>query len=73
MKDTERKVSNSCFIQDAMTYPAGKKKDLQEIADLTKYSMLKLENDEAVTTDTLAKICRALECAVGDIADQTDY
>ena len=37
-----------------------KKKDLQETAELTKYTMRKLGNDEAVTTDTLAKICRAL-------------
>ncbi len=41
-----------------------KKKDLQETAELTKYTMRKLGNDEAVTTDTLAKICRALNCTV---------
>lgn len=44
-----------------------KKKDLQENAELTKYTMRKLGNDEAVTTDTLAKICRALNCTVDDI------
>ena len=46
-----------------------KKKDLQETAELTKYTMRKLGNDEAVTTDTLAKICRALNCTVDDIMD----
>lgn len=46
-----------------------KKKDLQKSADLTKYTMRKLSNDEAVTTDTLVKICRALNCTVDDIME----
>ena len=46
-----------------------KKKDLQKSADLTKQTMRKLSNDEAVTTDTLAKICRALNCTVDDIME----
>lgn len=46
-----------------------KKKDLQEAAELTKYTMRKLGNDETVTTDTLAKICRTLNCTVDDIME----
>lgn len=46
-----------------------KKKDLQKNAELTKYTMRKLSNDKAVTTDTLAKICRALNCTVDDIME----
>ena len=46
-----------------------KKKDLQEKAQLTGYAMNKLSRDEAVTTDILAKICRALNCTVDDIMD----
>lgn len=46
-----------------------KKKDLQEKAELTKHIMRKLGNDETVTTDTLAKICRALNCTVDDIME----
>lgn len=46
-----------------------RKKDLQEKAELTKYTMRKLGNDESVTTDTLAKICRALNCTVDDIME----
>ena len=38
-----------------------KKKDLQETAELTKYTMRKL--------GTLAKICRALNCTVDDIME----
>jgi DNA-binding Xre family transcriptional regulator len=46
-----------------------KKKDLQQAASLTSYTMNKLSNDCAVTTDTLAKICRALDCTVDDIME----
>ncbi len=46
-----------------------KKKDLQAAANLTSYAMRKLSRDEAITTDTLAKICRCLDCKVDDIMD----
>lgn len=46
-----------------------KKKDLQEKANLTRYVMNMLYRDEAVTTDTLAKICRSLDCKVDDIME----
>ena len=46
-----------------------KKKDLQEIAQLTNYAMNKLSRNEAVTTDVLAKVCRALKCTVDDIME----
>lgn len=45
------------------------KKDLQASANLTQYVMRKLSKDEAVTTDTLAKICCSLDCSVDDIMD----
>ncbi len=46
-----------------------KKKDLQASAGLTHYVMSQLSKDESVTTDTLAKICRTLDCTVDDIMD----
>jgi putative transcriptional regulator len=46
-----------------------KKKDLQMSAKLTQHAMRKLSKDEAVTTDTLAKICRSLDCSVDDIME----
>ena len=46
-----------------------KKKDLQKAAQLTSYAMNKLSRDEAVTTDVLAKVCRALQCTVDDIME----
>ena len=46
-----------------------KKKDLQESANLTQHAMRKLSKDEAVTTDTLAKVCRCLDCTVDEIME----
>lgn len=46
-----------------------KKKDLQEIAGLTAYAMNKLSRDEDVTTETLGKICKALQCTTDDIME----
>lgn len=46
-----------------------KKKDLQQAAGLTAYAINKLSRNEAVTTDTLAKICRSLDCTVDDIME----
>ena len=49
-----------------------KKKDLQESADLTSYAMFKLSRDEDVTTETLGKICKALQCSTDDIMEFID-
>lgn len=46
-----------------------KKKDLQQAANLTNYIMLKLGRDEDVTTETLGKICKALDCSTDDIME----
>lgn len=48
-----------------------KKKDLQQAANLTQYAMRKLSRDEAITTDTIAKICSCLNCKVDDIMELT--
>ena len=46
-----------------------KKKDLQEQAGLTHHEMLKLRNDMNITTETIGKICKALDCQVDDIME----
>lgn len=46
-----------------------KKKDLAEIADLTPYLIKKLSRDEPVTTETVGKICTALNCKADDIME----
>lgn len=46
-----------------------KKKDLQEAAGLTNHAMLKLRNNQNITTDTIGKICKALGCQADDIME----
>ena len=46
-----------------------KKKDLQAAAGLTNHTMLKLRNNENITTETIDKICKALDCQADDIMD----
>ena len=46
-----------------------KKQDLREIAGISRASIAKLGKNENVTTEVLDKVCRALHCDIGDIAE----
>ena len=46
-----------------------KKKDLAKLADVSTYTITKMSKGKNVTTDTLGKICRVLECNVEDIME----
>lgn len=46
-----------------------KKKDLEEKAGISHYTLNKLNRGENVTTDVLAKICAALDCTMDDILE----
>ena len=46
-----------------------RKKDLKEAAGLTSHAMMKLRNNENITTETIGKICKALGCQVDDIME----
>jgi len=46
-----------------------KKKDLQSVAGLTAYVINKLSKNDDVTTETLGKICKALDCTTEDIME----
>lgn len=47
------------------------KKDLHELAGIGNSTMTKLANDENVTMEVMAKICRALDCKMDDIVEIT--
>jgi len=49
-----------------------KKKDLQELAGLNRYQMLKLARDENVTTEVIGNICQALGCTPDEILEFYD-
>ncbi len=46
-----------------------KKKDLQAAAGVSWASVTKLSKGETVSMDVLIKICKALECNIGDIVE----
>lgn len=46
-----------------------KKKELRDLARISQTSMTKLSHNENVTTDILVRICEALKCDIGDIAE----
>lgn len=48
------------------------KTDLMEITGISSRVLAKLSKNETVTTDTIARICSALNCDVGDIMECTD-
>ncbi len=59
-----RNSSNYIVIERKVCYHI--QKDIQKTTEFTKYTMRKLSNDEAVTTDIFVKICRDLNCMVND-------
>lgn len=46
-----------------------KKKDLEQLAGISHYTLNKLNKGENVTTDILVKICKALNCTMDDILE----
>jgi DNA-binding Xre family transcriptional regulator len=46
-----------------------KKKDLRAATGLSTTTLAKLGKNENVSTDILVKICKALECNIGDIME----
>ena len=49
-----------------------KKKDLAEVANISTYTINKLNRGENVNTDTLVRICHALNCGLEDIMELVD-
>ena len=46
-----------------------KKKDLIAISGISQSSVTKMGKNENVNTDVLVRICHALNCDIGDIAE----
>lgn len=46
-----------------------KKKDLQAAAEISWASVTKLSKGETVSMEVLMKVCKALNCNIGDIMD----
>ena len=46
-----------------------KKKDLQSSAGISWASVTKLSKGEAVSMDVLIKVCKAMNCDIGDVLE----
>ena len=49
-----------------------KKKELREMIDVSSSTMAKLSKNETVSLDVLMKICKVLQCGIGDIIEIID-
>jgi DNA-binding Xre family transcriptional regulator len=49
-----------------------KKKDLQSAAKVSWASITKLSKSEPVSMEVLNKICKALDCNIGDVMEFVD-
>ena len=49
-----------------------KKKDLAKLAEISNYTIGKLTRGDNVTTDVRVKMCKVLECDIGDIMEIID-
>jgi len=47
-----------------------KKKDLVKLAGVSNYTLNKLNKGENVTTETLERICKAVDSDIGDIMER---
>lgn len=48
------------------------KKELAQKANMSNYTLAKMNKGENVTTDVLVRICKALECNLDDIMELVD-
>ncbi len=46
-----------------------KKSDLAKAADLSQYTMTKLNQDRVVSMDVMIKFCKIFHCDIGDIME----
>ena len=49
-----------------------KKKELQTMANISNYTVTKLNRGENVTVEVIGKICKALNCTADDIMEFID-
>lgn len=46
-----------------------KKADLANAADLSSYTMTKINKDESVSLDVIMKLCQIFHCDIGDVVE----
>ena len=67
--EAKRKWQSVIKILETPDYGDMKKKDLVALSGVSQSSITKMGKNENVNTDVLVRICRALNCDIGDIAE----
>lgn len=46
-----------------------KKQDLAQAAEITTYTMTKLNHDEPISMEIMLRICKVFHCDIGDVME----
>ena len=67
----ESKIMKACYkkLWKLLIDKNLKRTDLKKLAGISSGSLAKLGKDENVSMDVLQKICKSLNCNIGDIVD----
>ena len=49
-----------------------KKRHLAEAAEITTYTMSKLNHDEPVSMEVMMRLCKIFHCDIGDVMELTE-
>ena len=49
-----------------------KKKDLLSAADITEYTLRKMNRDEPVSLEVMMRLCKVFHCDIGDIVEMIE-
>ena len=49
-----------------------KKKDLLAAADITEYTLRKINRDEPVSLEVMMRLCKVFHCDIGDVVEMIE-
>ena len=59
-------------LWDLMKKNKMKKTDLAKAAEITGYTMTKMNKNEPVTLEVMMRVCKVFHCNIGDIMDMIE-
>lgn len=59
-------------LWDLMKKNKMKKTDLAKAAEITGYTMTKMNKNEPVTLEVMMRVCKVFHCNIGDVMDMIE-
>ena len=59
-------------LWDMMKKNKMKKTDLAKAAEITGYTMTKMNKNEPVTLEVMMRVCKVFHCNIGDVMDMIE-